>query len=139
MLRSATSKSALLLASLLCVGHSGAQQTPAAPGATATPVVTQALAGIPGKETLLVTVDYPPGVASAPHRHNANTIVYVLEGTVVMGVGGGKEVTLTKGQTFYESPTDVHTVSRNASATQPARILAILIKDIGAPATVPAN
>jgi quercetin dioxygenase-like cupin family protein len=139
MLRLNASKSALLFPLLLCAVQSGAQQAPAAPAATATPVLTKPLAGIAGKEGLLVTVDYPPGVASAAHRHNANTFVYVLEGTVVMQVAGGEEVTLTKGQTFYELPTDVHTVSRNASATQPARILAVLIKDIGAPPTVPAN
>ena len=139
MLRLNASKSALLCPLLLCAVQSSAQQAPAAPAATATPVLTKPLAGIAGKEGLLVTVDYPPGVASAAHRHNANTFVYVLEGTVVMQVAGGEEVTLTKGQTFYELPTAVHTVSRKASATQPARIRAGLSKDLGAPPSVPAN
>jgi quercetin dioxygenase-like cupin family protein len=103
----------------------------------ATPLLTQALAGIEGKEVVMVTVEYPPGGRSAPHRHNANVFVYVLEGSVVMGVEGGKSVTLRKGQTFYEAPTDVHSVSRNASDRAPAKILAILVKDEGAPATVP--
>jgi quercetin dioxygenase-like cupin family protein len=137
MLRSNASKSALLVPLLLLAAEIGAQQAPGAPAAAATAVLTKALAGIPGKEVLLVTVDYPPGVASPAHRHNANTFVYVLEGTVVMGVAGGEEVTLTKGQTFYESPSDVHSVSRNASATQPAKILVFFVKDAGAPATVP--
>ena len=80
-----------------------------------------------------------PGVASAAHRHNANTFVYVLEGSVVMQVAGGPEVTLTAGQTFYESPSDIHTVSRNASDSKSAKILVLLVKDVGAPVTLPAN
>jgi|KBSMisStandDraft_5_1062788.scaffolds.fasta_scaffold1849911_1 quercetin dioxygenase-like cupin family protein len=114
-------------------------QPPAAPGAKVTPLLTKPLAGIDGKEGLMVVVEYPPGVASAAHRHNANTFVYVLEGSVVMQVAGGPEVTLTAGQTFYESPSDVHTVSRNASDSKPAKILVLLVKDVGAPVTLPAN
>jgi quercetin dioxygenase-like cupin family protein len=112
-------------------------QSPAAAGAKVTPLVTKPLAGIDGKEGLMLIVEYPPGVASAAHRHNANTFVYVLEGSVVMQVAGGQEMTLTTGQTFYESPSDVHTVSRNASDSKPAKILVMLVKDIGAPVTVP--
>ena len=108
----------------------------AKPGA-ATPLVTRPLAGIEGKEVSMVSVTYPPGGASTPHRHNANVLVYVLEGSVVMQVAGSEPVTLSEGQTFYESPTDVHSVSKNASDEKPAKILAILIKDEGAPATVP--
>lgn len=100
-------------------------------------VLQQALAGIEGKEVQMVTVTYPPGTASAAHRHDANVFVYVLEGSVVMQVAGGKPMTLTAGQTFYESPTDIHSVSRNASDTQPAKILAVLVKDVGKPALVP--
>ena len=85
----------------------------------------------------MLTVEYPPGGASAPHRHNANTFVYVLEGSVVMQVAGGKELTLKAGDTFYESPTDIHSVSRNASATQRAKFLVLVVKDQGAPVTVP--
>jgi quercetin dioxygenase-like cupin family protein len=107
--------------------------------ATVTPLVTKPLAGISGKEGVMLTVEYPPGVASAAHRHNANTFVYVLEGTVVMQVRGGPELTLKAGDTFYESPSDVHSVSRNASASLPAKLLVLLIKDVGAPPTVPAN
>lgn len=104
-----------------------------------TPLVTKDLAGIPGKEASMVTVEYAPGASSAIHRHNANTFVYVLEGSVVMQVKGGKEVTLGPGQTFYESPDDIHTVSKNASATKPAKFLVFLVKEKGAPATVPAK
>ena len=87
----------------------------------------------------MITVEYPPGGSSAAHRHNAHTFVYVLEGTVVMQVKGGQEVTLGPGQTFYESPEDVHSVSRNASGTKPAKLLVFFVKEKGAPLTVPAK
>jgi quercetin dioxygenase-like cupin family protein len=111
----------------------------AAQEAKVTPLMTKELSGIPGKEGTMVTVEYPPGGSSAEHRHNAHTFVYVLEGAVVMQVKGGKEVTLGPGQTFYESPEDVHVVSRNASTTKPARFLVFFVKEKGAPATVPAK
>lgn len=107
--------------------------------ATVTPLLAKALAGIAGKEGVMLTVEYPPGVASASHRHNANTFVYVLEGAVVMQVKGGPELTLRAGDTFYESPADIHSVSRNASTSMPAKILVLLVKDVGAAPTVPAN
>ena len=100
------------------------------------PLLTKDLMGIPGKEGVMLTVEYAPGQASASHRHNASTFVYVLEGNVVMQVKGGKEMTLGPGETFYESPEDIHVVSRNASATKPARILVFFVKDKGAPASV---
>jgi len=90
-----------------------------------------------GKEVSMITVEFPPGGADPVHRHNARGFVYVLEGSVVMQVKGGKEVTLKPGQTFYEGPGDVHVVGRNASKTMPAKILAILVKDKGAPLLVP--
>ena len=102
-----------------------------------TPLLTKDLVGITGKEGVMLTVEYPPGASSTKHRHNANTFVYVLEGSVVMGVEGGKEVTLGPGQTFYESPADVHSVSRNASNTQPAKFLVFFVKDKDAPASIP--
>ena len=117
----------------------GANAQSQPPAATAKPVLTQPLPDLRGKEVLMLTVEYPPGGTSPSHRHNANTFVYVLEGSIVMGVAGGKEVTLTVGQTFYESPTDIHSVSRNASKTQPAKFLVFMIKEQGAPATVPAT
>jgi quercetin dioxygenase-like cupin family protein len=107
------------------------------PAAKAAPLLTKPLVGIDGKEATMLTVDLPPGADSPAHRHNANTFVYVLEGTIVMQVQGGAEQTLTVGQTFYESPSDVHTVSRNPSKTAPAKILVVMVKDTGAPITVP--
>lgn len=106
--------------------------------AKVTPLVAKDLMGIAGKEGVMLTVDFAPGQSSAPHRHNASTFVYVLEGSVTMAVRGGKEVTLSPGQTFYESPEDVHTVSKNASATRAAKILVFFVKDKGAAASVPA-
>ena len=91
----------------------------------------------PGREALMITVEHAPGGSSAIHRHNAHAFVYVLEGSVVMQLKGGQQVTLTPGQTFYEGPDDVHVVDRNASGTQPAKFLVLLIKDKGAPALVP--
>jgi quercetin dioxygenase-like cupin family protein len=116
-----------------------AAATATAQGATVTPLMTQALAGIDGKEGTLIMVEYAPGGSDAEHRHHAYAFVYVLEGAVVMQVKGGKEVTLGPGQTFYESPEDVHTVSRNASTTTPAKFLVFFVKQNGAPLTVPAK
>src|SRR5215813_2571168 len=102
-----------------------------------TPLMSKELAGDPSKEVLMITVEHVPGGASAIHRHNAQAFVYVLEGSVVMQLKGGQEVTLTPGQTFYEGPDDVHLVDRNASKTKPAKFLVLLIKNKGAPALVP--
>jgi len=102
-----------------------------------TPLQAKQLAGVPGKEAVMLTVEYPPGGSSSKHRHNAHTFVYVLEGSIVMQVEGGKEVTLGPGQTFYESPDDVHTVSKNASDSQPAKFLVFFVKEKDAPASVP--
>ncbi|WP_369804620.1 cupin domain-containing protein [Cupriavidus sp. YR651] len=109
----------------------------AAPEISVTPLMTQILADYPGKEALMITVTYPPGGADPVHRHNAHGFIYVLEGTVVMQVKGGKEVTLKPGQTFYEGPDDVHVVGRNASKTKPAKFLVLLLKDKDAPVLVP--
>ena len=111
----------------------------AAQDAKVTTLMTKELTGIVGKEGTMLTVEYAPGASSAEHRHNAHTFVYVLEGTVVMQVKGGKEVTLGPGQTFYESPEDVHTVSRNASSTKPAKFLVFFVKEKATPTTVPAK
>jgi len=91
----------------------------------------------PGKEILMISVEYPPGASDPVHRHNAQALLYVLEGSVIMGVNGDKPVTLTAGQTFYEGPNDVHTVGRNASKTMPAKFLVFLLKDKGAPVLIP--
>jgi quercetin dioxygenase-like cupin family protein len=116
-----------------------AEQKANAPAAAVKPVLTKALPDVPGKEVMMLTVEYPPGGVSAAHRHNANTFVYVLEGALVMGVEGGEETTVSAGETFYESPTDVHSISRNASATQAAKFLVFFVKDVGAPATSPVS
>jgi quercetin dioxygenase-like cupin family protein len=102
-----------------------------------TPLITKELAGLMGKEGVMLTVEYAPGASSSKHRHNAHTFVYVLEGSIVMQVEGGKEVTLGPGQTFYESPADIHAVSKNASNTQPAKFLVFFVKEKDAPASVP--
>jgi quercetin dioxygenase-like cupin family protein len=118
---------------LLCVmtGTAMAQES------KVTPLMSKDLAEYPGKEALMITVEHVPGGSNAIHRHNAHAFLYVLEGSVVMQVKGGKEVTLTPGQTFYEGPDDVHLVDRNASSTQPAKFMVVLIKNKGAPALVP--
>jgi quercetin dioxygenase-like cupin family protein len=103
------------------------------------PLFSKDLTDFPGKEGLMITVEYPPGSSDPIHRHNAHAFVYVLEGSIVMQVRGGKEVTLTPGQTFYEGPSDVHAVGRNASQTKPAKFVVFLVKDKGAPVFVPAN
>ena len=104
---------------------------------TVTPLMAKALTNIPGKEVVMLTVEYAPGGADPVHRHNANAFVYVLEGSIVMQVKGGESVTLQPGQTFYEGPDDVHVVGRNASSTKPAKFLVFLLKDKGSPAVVP--
>jgi quercetin dioxygenase-like cupin family protein len=109
----------------------------AAPQPIVTPVMLKDLADAPGKEMLMITVDYPPGAVESMHRHDAHAFVYVLEGSIVMQVKGGKEVTLTPGQTFYEGPADVHTVGRNASATKPAKFVVVLLKKKGVDAVLP--
>ena len=102
-----------------------------------TPLMSKDLADFPGKEALMITVEHVPGGSSSIHRHNAHAFVYVLEGSVVMQLKGGQEVTLKPGQAFYEGPDDVHLVDRNASTTQPAKFMVVLIKSKGAPAVVP--
>src|SRR6201997_1222606 len=107
--------------------------------AKVTEVLAKDLPNLPGKEGLMITVVYPPGSMDPIHRHNAHAFVYVLEGSIVMQVKGGKEVTLIPGQTFYEGPDDVHVVGRNASKTKPAKFVVFLVKHKGAPVLVPAN
>ena len=87
----------------------------------------------------MITVDYPPGAVDPIHRHDAHAFVYVLQGSIVMQVRGGKEVTLKPGQTFYEGPNDVHTVGRNASTTKPAKFIVILLKKKGVDVVLPAE
>ena len=105
--------------------------------AKVTQLMAKDLANLPGKEGVMITVEYPPGSSDPIHRHNAHAFVYVLEGEIVMQLRGGKEMVLKPGQTFYEGPDDVHVVGRNASKTKPAKFVVFLVKDKGAPVLVP--
>lgn len=127
--RSATVVLAVLLVGAVC----GAGQHEV----RVTPVLQKDLADMPGREALVLLVEYPPGGADPVHRHDAHGFVYVLEGSIVMGVKGGKEVTLGPGDMFYEGPDDVHTVGRNASDVKPARFLVFLLKRKGAEVLIP--
>jgi len=125
-----------LLAAALQFGGALAQT---APQPIVAPVMQKDLADLPGREMLMLAVEYPPGTVEHIHRHDAYAFVYVLEGSIVEGVRGGKEVTLTPGQTFYEGPDDVHTVGRNASTTKPAKFIVVLVKKKGVDPVLPAE
>jgi quercetin dioxygenase-like cupin family protein len=114
-------------------------QAGGAPEPVVTPVMQKDLVDVPGKEMIMITVVYPPGTVEHVHRHDAYAFLYVLEGSIIEGVRGGKEVTLTPGQTFYEGPDDVHTVGRNASMTKPAKFVVVLLKKKGVNAVLPAE
>ena len=116
-----------------------AAPAPAAPQPVVAPLMQKDLADQPGKEVLMLSVEYPPGTVETIHRHNAYAFIYVLEGTIIEQVRGGKEVTLTPGQTFYEGPDDVHVVGRNASTTKPAKFIVVMVKKQGVDAVLPAN
>jgi quercetin dioxygenase-like cupin family protein len=126
-----TTKLVALVLLCLMTGTAMAQE------AKVTPLMSKDLTDYPGKEVLMITVEHAPGGSNPIHRHNAHAFIYVLEGSVVMQLKGGEQVTLTPGQTFYEGPDDVHIVDRNASSTRPAKFLVVLIKNKGAPALVP--
>lgn len=124
----------LILVAGLALAVPGAAQSPPPPSP---PLFERALPDLPGREMTLVEVVLPPGGASPAHRHNAHVLVYVLEGEVEMQLAGKPAQRLGPGQVFYEQPSDIHTVGRNASTTRPARFLAFYIKALGAPRTVP--
>ena len=128
-----------MLVLLFLTANTAAAQQPAAKEAKVTQLMTKALAENPGKEIVVITVEYAPGGTDPIHRHNAQAFVYVLEGTIVMQVKGGKEVTLTPGETFYEGPDDVHIVGRNASSTKPAKFVVFLVKEKGSPVLIPVS
>ena len=107
--------------------------------AKVTTLFSKDLPDVPGKEGLMLSVEYPPGASDPVHRHNADAFVYVLEGSIVMQVRGGKEMTLAPGQTLYEGPSDVHVVGRNASQTKPAKFVVFMVKEKGAPVLIPVN
>ena len=116
-----------------------AQEPKVAPKSKVTQLMSKDLPNLPDRDAVVLTVEYPPGSSDPVHRHNGNAFVYVLEGTVVMQVRGGNQVTLTPGQTFYEGPDDIHVVGRNASDAKPAKFLVVLIKNKGAPVLVPSD
>src|SRR4051812_16994116 len=126
---------ALGLSGLLLAGAPA--RSPAPPEAKVTPLFSKDMKDYPGKQGQMIIVEYPPGSVDAVHRHNAHAFVYVLEGSIVMQLKGEKEVTLKPGDTFYEGPDDVHIVGRNASKTEPAKFLVVLLKEKGAPVLVP--
>src|SRR5262249_3870016 len=105
--------------------------------AKVTSLMSKPVPNNPGKELLMISVEYPPAASDPVHRHNADALLYVLEGSVIMGVNGEKPVTLTAGQTFYEGPNDVHTVGHNASKTMPAKFPVFLLKNKAAPVLIP--
>ncbi len=124
---------------IIALGSFTTRVADSAEDAVVTALMLKDLADIPGKEVLMITVEYPPGHTDPVHRHDAHAFIYVLEGSIVMQVKGGKEVTLTPGQTFYEGPGDVHTVGRNASRTEPAKFLVLLLKNEGVEPVLPAQ
>jgi len=130
-------RTALLLLCGAQVVHPADAADPPQP--VVTPLMTKDLTDLPGREMLTLSVVYPPGAVEHVHRHDAYAIVYVLEGSIIEGVKGGKEVTLTPGQTFYEGPGDIHTVGRNASKTKPAKFVVVLVKKKGVDAVLPAE
>ncbi len=99
------------------------------------------LPALPENQEIVVSeITLAPGQPSSPpHRHNAHVFVYVLEGRVIMQVAGGKPVTLSPGEMFYENPDDIHAVSQNASDTESARFLVHIIKTVGVPVTTPVD
>jgi len=113
------------------------QHASGAADAVVAPLINKPFNDQPGKEGLMLMVEYPPGAVDPVHRHDAHAFIYVLEGSIVMGVKGGKEQTLTAGQTFYEGPGDIHTVGRNASATKPAKFVVFMVKDAKKPVLIP--
>jgi quercetin dioxygenase-like cupin family protein len=121
---------------LACWALAG-QPAQAAPHPDVVQQMSKEFKDIPGKEGLLLTVSYPPGGADTIHRHDAHAFVYVMEGSIVMQVKGGEQVTLGTGQSFYEGPDDIHIVGRNASATKPAKFVVFLVKNKGAPPVLP--
>ena len=128
-----------VLATTVALAASAGLTAPAAPQPVVAPIMQKDLADPPGKEMLMLSVEYPPGAMETIHRHDAYAFIYVLEGTIIEQVRGGKEVTLTPGQTFYEGPDDVHTVGRNASTTKSAKFLVVMLKKKGVDAVLPAE
>ena len=107
------------------------------PDTIITPLMEKPLANRAAAVAGLLTVEYAPGAGTPPHSHPADTFVYVLEGAIEMQVAGGPLTVLKQGETFYELPTDKHTVSRNASKTERAKFLVMFVKEKSAELVVP--
>lgn len=123
-----------LLTSSAVMAHEGSHDHP-----DLTMLMNKDLADMPGKEVIMLSVDYKPGEVETPHKHEAHCFVYVLEGNIVMAVKGGKEQHLGPGQTFYEGPQDIHSIGRNASKTKPAKFVVLLLKDKSKPPVMPVD
>ena len=128
-----------MLMLVLAIAGLAAESALSAPEAQVEQVLSRPFADIPGKEGLMLVVTYPPGSGDVVHRHDAHGFVYVLEGSVVMQVKGGPQVTLTAGQTFYEGPDDIHIVGYNASRAQPAKMVVFLVKNKSVPFFLPVH
>jgi quercetin dioxygenase-like cupin family protein len=128
-----------LVLMMVCLVFVAVEPKKAPDEAKVTPLLSKDLTEFPGKEGVMLVVEYPPGSTDPVHRHNAHGFIYVLEGSIIMQVRGGKEVTLKSGETFYEGPSDVHVVGRNASQNQPAKFVVFFVKDKGAPILEMAN
>jgi len=127
----------VLMLMFALVGVATAQE--AAPEAKVTPLLSKDLAGLSGKEITMITVEYPPGSVDPAHRHHAQALVYVIEGSIVMQLRGAEPVTVKAGEGFYEGPNDVHIVGRSASDSKPAKFVVFLVKNQGVPAVLPAK
>jgi quercetin dioxygenase-like cupin family protein len=128
---------AFAAAFVLLVPMATAQTAGAAPQSSRTPLMAKDLPDFPGKEAMVYIVEYPPGTNNPPHRHNGHVFLHVLEGQLNAQVKGGELTVLNPGSTYYESPTDIHVISRNPSSTVPAKAMVFLIHDKGAPLTTP--
>jgi quercetin dioxygenase-like cupin family protein len=122
---------AVAIALLTSLPSAAPARTDAKSSAEVAELMTRDLAGVPGKEVVVETVEYGPGSSSPAHRHDANVFVYVLSGDYTTQVAGSAPVTLHAGQVFYESPSDVHQRSENASQTAPVKFLVVMVKDKG--------
>lgn len=109
-----------------------AQNQPAAGAPTRRNVIKQELPGDPPREMLLLEVTYPPGTGSPPHLHANGVMAFVVSGAIASQVNNGPEQVFRAGDAWWEPPGAVHRVSRNASTTEPATLLAIYVAPKGA-------
>lgn len=125
------------IASLLAAVACGVLLVPRAEAADVKQLMAKPVPELPGREHVMLEVSYPPGEQDRAHRHDAHALIYVLEGTIQMQLQGKPLVTVKAGETFYEGPDDVHLIGRNASSTEPARFVVVLLKKQGVPVVLP--